>query len=114
MTHSLPTRPSSDLRPGKTVENNVAFGLRRQGRSKKAALAIAHEWLDTMKLAGFEKAYPAQLSGGMKQRVALARALALDPALLLLDEPFAAFDAQMRQLLPIGQASCWERVCQYV
>lgn len=94
--------------PWKTVEANVAFGLRMAGNSKSSSLAIARDWIKRFGLAGFESAYPATLSGGMKQRVALARAMALDPEILLLDEPFAALDAQLRQIFQDELLAQWE------
>lgn len=94
--------------PWKSVEENVAFGLRMRGVGKKEALEIARHWLKKVNLGGFEQAYPATLSGGMKQRVAVARALALDPEVLLLDEPFAALDAQMREVLQEELLDQWQ------
>jgi NitT/TauT family transport system ATP-binding protein len=94
--------------PWKTVLGNVAFGLRLAGKKRPEAERIAREHIVRMNLAGFENAYPGQLSGGMKQRVSLARALALDPDLLLLDEPFAALDPQMRQILQEDLLRQWE------
>lgn len=87
------------LLPWKTVVDNVAFGLRiarlpRQQISEK----VAH-YIRLVGLAGFENHYPYQLSGGMQQRVGLARALAIDPEVLLMDEPFASVDAQTREVL---------------
>ncbi|MEU6663230.1 ABC transporter ATP-binding protein [Streptomyces sp. NPDC046821] len=83
----------------KTVQANVRFGLDIQKVPRREADARATDWLTRMGLAEFADAYPATLSGGMRQRVAIARALAVEPEILLMDEPFAALDAQLRTIL---------------
>src|SRR5260221_1775716 len=87
------------LYPWKTVRGNLLYGLEKQGLPRAERLKRAQEFIDLVHLGGFEESYPAQLSGGMKQRVAIARTLALDPAILLMDEPFGALDAQTRGLM---------------
>jgi ABC-type proline/glycine betaine transport system ATPase subunit len=89
----------SALLPWANVLASVAFGLELRGMPKAEREAIARDLVRTVGLEGFERHYPRQLSGGMQQRVGLARALAVNPDILLMDEPFAAVDAQTRRAL---------------
>jgi NitT/TauT family transport system ATP-binding protein len=87
------------LLPWKTVVDNVAFGLRIARLPLQRVAEKVEHYIHLVGLSGFENHYPYQLSGGMQQRVGLARALAIDPEILLMDEPFASVDAQTREVL---------------
>lgn len=95
------------LLPWRTVTGNVVYGLEMQHRQKKESREIAGKLIDLVGLHGFAEAWPSELSGGMQQRVNLARALATDPELLLLDEPFAALDAQTRETMQHELLRVW-------
>jgi NitT/TauT family transport system ATP-binding protein len=97
------------LFPWLTALDNVAFALETKGLPKSERHAIAKRHLALVGLNGFEERYPHQLSGGMRQRVALARSLAHDPSVLLMDEPFAALDAQTREMLQAELLRIWEQ-----
>jgi NitT/TauT family transport system ATP-binding protein len=96
------------LFPWKTVYENVAYGLRMAGASKADVERKVPEFIKLVGLAGFEKAFPYQMSGGMQQRCGLARALAVEPNVLLMDEPFAAVDAQTREILQFELLRIWD------
>jgi NitT/TauT family transport system ATP-binding protein len=95
------------LFPWRTVAGNVGFGLERDGVATTERERRVRELLELVGLDGFADTYPRDLSGGMKQRVALARALAVDPGLLLMDEPFGAVDAQTKKLLQDELLDIW-------
>jgi NitT/TauT family transport system ATP-binding protein len=97
------------LLPWMTVERNVSFPLRYKGVPGARAQATTREALEAVGLAGRERSYPWQLSGGMQQRVAIARALAYQPRILLMDEPFASVDAQTRSGLEDLLLDVWRR-----
>jgi NitT/TauT family transport system ATP-binding protein len=92
------------------VLENVMFGLEVRGRGRASAEEEAREWVEIVGLKRFADAYPYQLSGGMKQRVAIARALANRPRILLMDEPFAALDAQTRALMQAYLLDLWKQI----
>jgi NitT/TauT family transport system ATP-binding protein len=96
------------LFPWKTVSENVAYGLRMAGAPKAEIARKVPEFVKLVGLAGFEDAFPYQMSGGMQQRCGLARALAVEPNLLLMDEPFAAVDAQTREILQFELLRIWQ------
>jgi NitT/TauT family transport system ATP-binding protein len=89
----------ANLLPWRTARRNVEFGLELQGLSRSQRADRATDLLELVGLGGFADHYPHQMSGGMQQRIGLARALAIDPAVLLMDEPFSALDAQTREVL---------------
>ena len=97
------------LFPWRTVLKNVMFGLEIKKTPKDEAEKIAMKYIKSVGLEGFEHAYPKELSGGMKQRVAIARAYAVNPEVLLLDEPFGALDAQTRVQLQQELLTTWEQ-----
>lgn len=99
----------SALFPWYTVLGNVAYGLVCHGVSRQEAQQRAQPLIRLVGLAGFETKYPYQLSGGMQQRANLARALAVDPRLLLMDEPFASLDAQTRELMQAELLRIWSQ-----
>ena len=96
------------LYPWLTALENIEFGLEAKGVNKKIRREKAQYYLQLVGLSGFEKHYPNELSGGMKQRVAIARSLAYEPEILLMDEPFAALDAQTRETLQEELIKIWQ------
>ncbi|WP_172329448.1 ABC transporter ATP-binding protein [Mangrovicoccus sp. HB161399] len=97
------------LLPWKTVYENVAFGPRMAGKSRREAGSIANTFLGMVGLRKFGNRYPAELSGGMQQRVGIARALANYPSVLLMDEPFGALDAQTRLMMQESLLEIWQK-----
>jgi len=117
------TAPSADrgivfqdyaLFPWLNIQQNVEYGLREKGMDKIESSTIARRFLAMVGLTGFERRFPHELSGGMRQRVALIRVLAIDPEILLMDEPFAAVDAQTRIILQEELQRLWMQTLKTV
>ncbi|WP_370652244.1 ABC transporter ATP-binding protein [Caballeronia sp. TF1N1] len=112
LTHGLNTQAAylfqvDALMPWKTTEDNIAMGLIFRGTPREQALSVARGWLDRVGLQGHGKKYPHQLSGGMRKRAGLAQALALNPRIILMDEPFSALDIQTRHLMENELLQLW-------
>jgi len=97
------------LFPWRTIEENITLGLELQGIHSVQRISAAEKYLDLVGLKGFEQRLPYELSGGMRQRVAVARALAVEPSILLMDEPFGALDAQTRNRMQHELLQIWEK-----
>ena len=115
LAHHDPAKPlnsmvfqEQSIFPWMTVEDNVAYGLKMRGIDGRQRREIVEYYVDKVGLSAFKRAYPYQLSGGMKQRVSVARAFANDPEILLMDEPFAALDEQNKSLLQEELLKIWE------
>ena len=106
-THAGYMFQTEALMPWRSALSNVTAGLEFRGVARDEIAARARDWLARVGLTGFEERYPHQLSGGMRKRVALAQTLILDPALLLMDEPFSALDIQTRQLMENELLELW-------
>lgn len=117
LRNRIVTEPGSDramvfqdsaLLPWRTVLSNIEFGLQMRGANAKKRSEIARRYLGRVGLSRFGKHFPHQLSGGMRQRVGIARALAVNPEILLMDEPFGALDAQTRELMAVELLRIWD------
>jgi NitT/TauT family transport system ATP-binding protein len=95
------------LLPWRTVLGNIEFGMELNGQGDREA--TARELVELVGLQGFERHHPHELSGGMRQRVGIARALAVNPDVLLMDEPFGALDAQTREIMGVELLKVWDR-----
>ncbi|PYO56632.1 MAG: nitrate ABC transporter ATP-binding protein, partial [Candidatus Rokuibacteriota bacterium] len=97
------------LFPWYTVAQNIAYGLKRKKLPEAEQRRLVDHYVGLVGLRGFERRYPRELSGGMRQRVSIARALAVDPAILLMDEPFASLDILTREYMQDELLKIWER-----